>query len=110
VDKELLFKPRLAEAEVEIPGVGTVRVRALSRAEAMVVSGVNGAAAMERKTLHLGMVDPQLTEAEVGQWQKAAPAGDLQIVNQRIAELSGMVEGSDKATFPGDGDGPEPGV
>lgn len=107
MDKELLFKPRLTEADVEIPGVGTVRVRALNRAEAMRVESTKGTEARERVILALGMVDPELTEAEVGRWQTAAPAGELQPVAVRIAELSGLLEAAPKEamqTFRGEPD------
>lgn len=96
MDKELLFKPRLTEEDVEIPGVGTVRVRALSRAEAMIVSDVKGTEARERKILAFGMVDPQMTEAEVGRWQKAATAGEVNAVALRIATISGLLDGAAK--------------
>lgn len=98
-DKELLFKPRLKEAEVEVPGVGTVRVRALSRAEAMSLQDTKGVAAIERKMLALALVDPVLTEAEVGQWQQASAAGELEPVGIKVQELSGMDEGAAKAAY-----------
>jgi hypothetical protein len=106
-DKSLLFKARLPEADVEVPGVGTVRVRGLSRAEVMEVrSGVKDEAdavkriaAIERKMLALALVDPVLTEAEVGQWQTASTAGEMEPVTDKVQELSGTHEGSDKATY-----------
>ena len=107
MDKDLLFKPRLTEADVELPGVGTLRVRALNRAEAMRVEGTKGTEARERVILSLGMVDPELTEAEVGRWQQAAPAGELQPVALRIAQLSGLLEDAPKEaveTFRGEPD------
>lgn len=100
MDKELLFKTRLPEADLEIPGVGTVRVRGLSRAEVMVMrkatdtmENMDGprALVLERKLIAAAMVEPQLTEAEVGQWQKAAAAGELEPVVQKVQELSGML-------------------
>lgn len=110
MDKELLFKPRLPEADVDLPGVGTVRVRGLSQAEAHMVEQTKGTQARERKILALGMVDPELTEAEVGQWQKAAPAGEVTRAALKVAELSGMLEGADKAAFQGVRSEPGPGV
>jgi hypothetical protein len=110
MDKELLFKSRLPEADVDIPGVGTVRVRGLSRIEAMHVQEANGTEAQERRILAIGMVDPELTESEVGQWQKASIASELEPVSTKIAELSGLLPGADKATFQGDGTGSEPGI
>ena len=46
-----------------------MRVRGLSRAEAMKVGEVEGVLATERCMLSLGLVDPKLTEDEVGMWQ-----------------------------------------
>ncbi len=107
MDKEALLKPRLNEAEVEIPNLGTVRVRGLSRAEVLMVrkatddAGVDGprALTLERKMLALAMVDPKLTEAEVGQWQHAAGVGEINVVSEKVQELSGMLEGSAKAAY-----------
>lgn len=101
VTKELLLKSRLEEADVEIPGVGTVRVRALSRAEVLDVQKLQdkGTARMERRMLSLAMVDPQLTEAEVGEWQQASAAGEMEPVGLKVQELSGMLEGADKAAY-----------
>lgn len=96
MDKELLFKARLPEEDVEVPGVGTVRIRALNRAEAMHVQEAKGLAAAERRIVALGMVDPVLTEAEVGRWGDASAAGELELVSRRIAALSGMLQGSAK--------------
>lgn len=94
--KARLLKPRLAEAEVDIEGVGTVRVRALNRGEAMSVQAVETLEAKERRIVALGMVSPKLTEAEVGKWQRNAPAGELEPVTQRISELSGLADGAAK--------------
>lgn len=98
-DKDLLFKPRLPEADVEVPGIGTVRVRALSRAEAMLVRKADGTAAVERKMLALALVDPVLTESEVGRWQKASIAGELEPVTDKVSELSGMTQGAAKEAY-----------
>jgi hypothetical protein len=109
MDKELLFRPRLPEAEVEVPGVGTVRVRALNRAEVMAIQGRSGAA-RERAFLAAGLVDPILTEAEVGRWQQASPAGELELVTNAIGELSGMIEGAEKEAYKSLPDGSDDGV
>ena len=44
---------------------------------------------MEKKLLSLAMVDPKLTEEEVGEWQAASAAGELEPV-RAIMELSGL--------------------
>lgn len=106
-DKSLLFKSTLDEAEVEIPGKGTVRVRALSRAEVMkATSGIRSEAdafdrqaELERKLLAAAMVDPALTEAEVGQWQEASTAGEIEAVIDKVQELSGTAQGAAKAAY-----------
>lgn len=102
-DKELLFKSSLPEAEVDIPGKGTVRVRALTRTEALsiqhVKEGPGRVEAIERKMLALAMVDPEMTEADIGRWQKASAAGEMEPVGRKVQELSGMTEDADKAAY-----------
>lgn len=91
VDKAALLAPRFAEEDVEIPGVGSVRIRSLSRAEALEVRGTElPYAEMERKLLAMTLVDPVLTEDEVGAWQAASPAMELEPVARAAARLCGM--------------------
>lgn len=99
MDKAALLKKRLPERDVEIPGVGVVRVRGLTRAEALDVQKVDqkDPGALERKVLHLGLVDPPLSEAEVQEWYDAAPAGEIDPVTAAIQELSGLAEGAGKS-------------
>lgn len=90
-----------------MPGVGTVRVRGLSRDEVLVVRKAtdNDAAkvdgprilVLERKMIAAAMLDPVMTEAEVGEWQRAAPAGEIEPVVAKVQELSGMSEGAGKS-------------
>lgn len=109
MDKELLFKPRLPEGDVEVPGVGTVRVRGLSRFEVMSCQSAKGAA-LERRMLSIALVDPVLTEAEVGRWMGAAAAGELQPVLLRVQELSGLADDADKEAYKSFRDDAGPGV
>lgn len=92
MDKAALLAPRLPHDDIDIPGVGTVRVRGLTREELHLTGQrqTEGVAATERLVLHLGMVDPALTEDEVGEWQRNAPAMEVQPVLNRINELSGI--------------------
>lgn len=88
MDKELLFKYRVAEGEVVIPNVITVRVRGLTRAEAFKVQEM-GAEEGEAYTMHLAMVDPKLTIEEIKRWQNNSPAYEIEPVTDKIKELSG---------------------
>lgn len=99
MDKELLFKPRLAEEDVDVPGVGTVRVRALNRLEAMHVQGAKTPAESDRRILALGLVDPTITEEEARRWQEASAAGEIEPVTTAIARLSGIGPGADKEAY-----------
>lgn len=102
MDKELLFKPRLAQDTVELPGLGTFRVRALSRLEAMGLQALDVAAA-DAKMIALGVVDPPLTEAEARRWQESSPAGEIEPVTNRISALSGMTTNAPKSGHDRDG-------
>jgi len=109
VDKEALFRPRIEEDDVEIPGVGTVRVRGLTRWELLTAgqgAKETDTLIVERRMLAFGMVDPALTEAEAGQWQKCSPASEIQPVVAKINELSGVGQGANKSDLSGDGEQP----
>ena len=99
VDKELLFKRRIEEADVNVEGLGTFRVRGLTRSEALSVRSLADLAAIERGMLVLGLVDPELTEDEVKRWQANSPAGEMEDLTNKIAELSGMNEGAAKEAY-----------
>ncbi|MEU4675740.1 hypothetical protein [Micromonospora sp. NPDC023737] len=96
MDKAALFAPRLPEDDVEVPGIGTVRVRGLNRSEAMDVGKIDDLALRDRTLIAIGLVDPKLSVSEVKRWGEAAPASELEAVSRRIAQLSGMLPDSVK--------------
>lgn len=101
VDKSALFAPRLPESDVEVPGVGTVRVRALTRAEVMRAqkTAKDDPAALEQQVLSAGMVEPRLSVTEVQRWMEAAPANELEPVQEAILALSGMGKKAAKEAY-----------
>lgn len=94
MDKAALLKGFLPESDVELPsGTGTVRVRALSRVEAVQVQkGLEETDVdeLEVRAIARGMLDPQMTEDDVRTWREMTAAADLQAVAQRISELSNL--------------------
>jgi hypothetical protein len=104
VDKALLFKLRLTEQDILIDGVGTVRVRALSRDEMAQLredysndeGELEDRVGFEHALIALAMVDPVLTSDEVELWSKASPGGELIKVLKGVNSLSGLddMEGS----------------
>jgi hypothetical protein len=126
LDKEQLLKARLPEREVEIPGLGLVRVRGLSRAETVQMGRLANDGDLDASETWLvacGMVDPPLDEDESRAWRKAAPGDELTPVVSAILELSGLTEDAQKTAErtlalgesdpfrfpPGPGSGPDPG-
>ncbi len=116
MDKELLFKSRLPEDDVDVSGVGTVRVRGLNRIEAMHIQAATDPAEADRRIIAQGLVDPVLVIsgllhqldgkpckacAEAGQWQKASIAAELEPVTTRIAELAGIAPDAAKQAVKG---------
>lgn len=95
MDKAALLAKRLPEADLELPGVGVVRLRGLSRAE-VVASNDLTSEQRELRWLHLAFVDPVMTEDEVQQWREAVPHAEVELVAEKLAELSGMAETSVK--------------
>ena len=115
MDKAVLLKGFLPEDDVELPsGIGTVRVRGLSRQEAVAVQrGVreddpNANDVLEVRAVARGILDPVLSdatdpderikeaEAAVAHWRTVGLAADVQAVAQRISQLSNMEKDSGK--------------
>lgn len=95
MDKAALLARRLPEDDVEVPGVCTFRVRGLSRAEALAANELD-AEAREVFWLSRGIVDPAMTDDEIRQWRDATTFAEVELVSNRIVELSGMGENSVK--------------
>lgn len=98
--KERLLKARVPEATVTIEGVGDLRLRGLRRGEMFAIKKATDGKdleAYEIKLLAVGVIEPKLTEAEVRRWYKAAPAGELEPVVEKLVELSGLATGADKS-------------
>jgi hypothetical protein len=93
MDKSILLKPRLPELEVALEGVGTVRIRALSRTEADRLGrfGDKYEDAMVF-ILSTGLIDPVLTADEVRQWRSGATTEEIETVNNAILDLSGLLD------------------
>jgi hypothetical protein len=109
VDKAALLARRLPTDTVDIPDVGTVTVRALSRAEVDRVFGGEGPTRDEREIqfLALGIVEPALTEQDVAEWLNAASYAEVELVSAAIAKLSGIAVDSAKGATKSDSDGPD---
>jgi len=91
----------------DIPGVGTITFRGMSRWELLEASRIgeeHGTAAQEKFILHVCMVDPPLTEAEVKAWQMLpGSAGEIAPLQKKINALSGIGKGAAKSDVPSDG-------
>jgi len=103
--KARLLKSRLGEKTIPIEGVGTVRVRGLSRGEVLLLQkSSSNPTQLEQKIIAVGMVDPVMSEKEVATWQKVATSGEIDEVVSQINVLSGLAQGAQKSDVPGPGD------
>ena len=102
VDKAaLLSGAAFGVVDFPVPGFGIIKIRPLSRAEAMAVYNRDlDAAEMEQAVVSAACVDPPFTVREVEQWQDHSTAGGplLKLVN-KILEISGMEIGAGKAAY-----------
>lgn len=102
IEKDVFLKPVLPEREVDLPGLGTVRVRALSRSEAVGLAvHKNDVRKLECQIIRCGLVDPVLTDAEMVGWYAEAPSGLVDLLIAAIDSLSGMSDGAPKSGVPG---------
>jgi hypothetical protein len=108
MDKSKLLANRVPEGTVDIPGVGTITVRGLSRQEMKDLEEWQGKDHMvwERKTLALCMVDPPMTEGDIAAWQAGSPATEINDVAMKVNELSGISKNASKEAYKSDGDDP----
>lgn len=97
----------------EIEGLGTVTFRGMSRWELLEAGRIgdqHGAAAQEKFILHVCMVDPPMTEADVAAWQRNSPAGEIAPLQKKINKLSKLGKDAAKSDVPSDGGEPDAGV
>jgi hypothetical protein len=112
MDKDALLSPRTDhphgqdEDDVTVDRMGVVRVRGLSRDEVLGIQKAKSTLELERKAIALGLVDPTMTEAEVGQWQRVSRGGEMEPVIDRIRELSGLADDAEKQAMRTFRDGP----
>lgn len=100
LDVGALLAERFGVVDVELPGLGTVKVRPLTRSEALKLRGVElEVDEMERRLLSLAMVEPKMTEDQVRQWQDVSPAGELEPVAEAIIRISGMDKAAGKQAY-----------
>jgi hypothetical protein len=101
IDKDRLLKPRLAESDYDIPDVGTVRIRRLAWDECAEITAWTekgrDSKAVYRRVLALALVDPVLSEDEVAEWMRGAPAGEIEDLARHVLTASGMQEGAQKS-------------
>jgi hypothetical protein len=103
VDKAALLSGTAAFelTAVPVPGLGVIKIKPLSRAQAMSVYGRDlDAAEMEQVIVSFAAVEPTFTRKEVARWQQIDMAGGslLKLVNT-ILEISGMEIGAGKAAY-----------
>lgn len=108
MDKAALLANRATvnSEDVEIPGVGTVKVRGLSRFELLLAQKnyPDDPLAQERFTLSVAMIDPEMSEQDILIWQKNSGPMEINEVSTVVNRLSGIGAGADKAAYKSAGD------
>ncbi|GIF71909.1 hypothetical protein [Asanoa siamensis] len=107
MDKKTVLAERFKTGDVEVEGVGTFTVRGMSRWEVAMANKAlekGGDLEYERFVLARCILDPVMTEGEIGEWQKVAGPLELVTVGNKVNELSGIGKGADKSDLPEDGD------
>jgi hypothetical protein len=96
---EQLFAPREStpsgfperDLTLEIGGVPRmIRVRAMSRAEALRIRDIDGTAAVEQYLLSTAMLRPIMTQEAVARWQASSLGLEMEPIVDEITELSGL--------------------
>lgn len=96
MDKSALFGGTLPTEEIEIPGKGTITVKALNRYEMLTANkGIDDndperGFKIEQRMLSYALVDPKITVKDAERWQRSAPAAEITPVLNAINRLSGV--------------------
>ncbi len=88
------------EEDYDLPGVGKLLVRGLSRGEFLTAQERYGdnMAKQEQFILSRCVIKPEgVTEAVVARWQKASGIGEINELAKFINEKSGIGKGADKS-------------
>lgn len=107
---EQLVKQRAGEEDLLLPSGLLVLVRGLSRGEVFMMQkaradgGIKTEQAWEQRMVALALLQPQLTEDQVMEWQQGPAGGDMETLTEKIKVLSKLGEGADKSGVPGTGD------
>jgi hypothetical protein len=90
------------EEDYELPEVGWIRIRAISRSEFLAAQKRYGddMGAQERFILSRAVIVPTVTEAIAGQWQEASGIQEINKLATKINEMSGLGKGADKSGVP----------
>lgn len=100
LSKADLLKQVFGLRDVQLARGGFVKVRALTRAEALKVKGKEmPEEEMEQLLLSLAVMEPKLTPEEVKAWQESSPAGEIGDVVDEIMRLSGMQKSAPKEAY-----------
>jgi hypothetical protein len=111
MDKELLFKPRCPERSVELPGLGEVRVRGLTRAEIKIISDREERGKdSESWIIATCLLDPELSEEDAQRWLDVAQFGEIETLTDAINALSGIGKYANKESYKSLPDQPDAGV
>lgn len=102
--RDEILARRTGRGVATLPDGSTVAVRALTRDQVLQVQS-EALTQQERDNMMIaaGLTDPVMSVEDVAEWAAAAPAGDLTLVSERIAELSGLKQGAGKSGVDGAG-------
>lgn len=74
-----------------------IRIRGLSRNEALAVSQAKTEKDRQLYLVRKGVIHPFMTEEQVKKWFAKVPSGDVSKLMDKITELSGMAEEAERA-------------
>lgn len=101
--REEILSRKIGHGTVDIEGLGTFKVRALSRDQAMLVyerQRDGDLAASENMLISFGLIDPELSVTDVAEWASlGGSAGALQALSVAIGTISGMTATSGKESY-----------
>lgn len=98
--REQILARKTGRGKATLPDGSTVGIRALTRDEVLEMNDLDlGHTDRSNFIIARGMTDPEMSIADVAAWGAEADAGDLTVVSEAIAQLSGLTPGAGKEAY-----------
>lgn len=98
LSREEILARKTGRKTVQLPDGGEVSIRALTRDEVYKAEEQKSRGDRDNFIVSKALLDPKLSAEDVAAWGENGAAGDITVILEAVAELSGLKQGADKSS------------